>query len=617
MSVGTAKALAEQGIAPLNFIYACSLCCASFADVYEGHNESVRGLSDGINPKERVVTRMYLATCCHVFCSSHLEGGAPPFHPAGQRPKASCPVCTKEKGDREVRELYSVRGFNKDEYDPQIPPSWFTAPPIRLDGSEKEMEALRFQYIALIRYCQNTRAARKLMQNALAEAEHGLSRLQDLASDQHDKVLSLQGENHHLQAEVERYRGLDVNPRDLETFRANKAAIRHYLKLVPLLLDQNEKMRERLASLGFAMALQPVPNFRGLSPDAFDSDESLPANHAADLGRLARKTASSHTVGRSAHTSGRVATAPPSPSGQRPLKRQRQESSHSGDLDALHPTSREAMPPPPKPISRMQSVRRIIPTIRKKLSHPRAMSSREDVSQITSDVPQIEQEYWQSSRNDRRALRHVCRDATPYMSGALPIDTHHETSPSRETPVLLSTGMADNRSDLIIQDASPVKAMKPVTGLQPVRLPAEPSYIRLMDGLSQDEEVDLKLKDPREGDTGNHHNAHMLSRYSNIQPSRHSPGAQTKKEFWNLRRTYLHQPPHRFSPMPQSHEGRDHADTSEASGFREYYELPDDPVSPASLRYQQPDPGVENVFKSFRRLSVSKTQEGYGSHRLA
>ena len=74
MSAGSMKPLPEKGIAPLNFIYACSVCCASFADVYQGHNESVRGLSDGINPKERLVAKLYLAACCHVFCSNHLEG---------------------------------------------------------------------------------------------------------------------------------------------------------------------------------------------------------------------------------------------------------------------------------------------------------------------------------------------------------------------------------------------------------------------------------------------------------------------------------------------------------------------------------------------------------------
>ncbi len=75
MSAVAEKAPSELGAAPLNFIYACSVCCASFADVYEGHQETVRGLSDGINPKERLVTRLFLANCCHVFCSSHLDGG--------------------------------------------------------------------------------------------------------------------------------------------------------------------------------------------------------------------------------------------------------------------------------------------------------------------------------------------------------------------------------------------------------------------------------------------------------------------------------------------------------------------------------------------------------------
>jgi hypothetical protein len=65
----------NESIAPLNFVYACSVCCAIVADAYEGHDQTVEGLSDGINPKDRVVTRTYLASCCHVVCSKHLEGG--------------------------------------------------------------------------------------------------------------------------------------------------------------------------------------------------------------------------------------------------------------------------------------------------------------------------------------------------------------------------------------------------------------------------------------------------------------------------------------------------------------------------------------------------------------
>lgn len=75
MSSGSVAVPAGEGVAPLNFIYACGVCCYSFADVYEGHSETVKGFSDGINPKDRLVTHLYLANCCHVFCGSHLEGG--------------------------------------------------------------------------------------------------------------------------------------------------------------------------------------------------------------------------------------------------------------------------------------------------------------------------------------------------------------------------------------------------------------------------------------------------------------------------------------------------------------------------------------------------------------
>jgi hypothetical protein len=160
MASGSVTVPSGEEAAPLNFIYACSVCCYTLADVYEGHKESVQGLSDGINSKDRIVTHLYLASCCHVFCGSHLEGGgqfhhqilyqvtslqiaAPPFHPEGQRPKAPCPTCVKQKNDSEPRDLYSIRGFQKNEHDPMIPPAWFVAPPMSFEGNGKEIEALR------------------------------------------------------------------------------------------------------------------------------------------------------------------------------------------------------------------------------------------------------------------------------------------------------------------------------------------------------------------------------------------------------------------------------------------------------------------------------------------
>ncbi|KAH8625700.1 hypothetical protein IG631_19579 [Alternaria alternata] len=106
-------------------------------------------------------------------------------------------------------------------------------------------------YIAL----PNAHAIRKPLQQAYTETEQKLANAQELFSKEREKVLSLQQENEQLRlqkdqfgamkAEVRRLQGLDkeiahlcdVNPKDLETFLANKSAIRHYLKLVPMLVE--------------------------------------------------------------------------------------------------------------------------------------------------------------------------------------------------------------------------------------------------------------------------------------------------------------------------------------------------------------------------------------------
>lgn len=65
----------DEGVTPLDVIFSCSVCGDTFADVYHGHRDTVDGLSDGINPKERLVTRLYVSACCHVICIKHIEGG--------------------------------------------------------------------------------------------------------------------------------------------------------------------------------------------------------------------------------------------------------------------------------------------------------------------------------------------------------------------------------------------------------------------------------------------------------------------------------------------------------------------------------------------------------------
>jgi hypothetical protein len=98
MASGSVTVPPGEAAAPLNFIYACSICCYTLADVYEGQNETVQGLSDGINPKDRLVTHLYLASCCHVFCGSHLEGGGrskPNAHGYGMLTLDSTPISSR------------------------------------------------------------------------------------------------------------------------------------------------------------------------------------------------------------------------------------------------------------------------------------------------------------------------------------------------------------------------------------------------------------------------------------------------------------------------------------------------------------------------------------------
>jgi hypothetical protein len=76
LGLGKQRPEAEpDGVTPLDVIFSCCVCNSTFSEVYKGPCETVKMLSDGINPKERIVSRLFLASCCHVFCGSHLEGG--------------------------------------------------------------------------------------------------------------------------------------------------------------------------------------------------------------------------------------------------------------------------------------------------------------------------------------------------------------------------------------------------------------------------------------------------------------------------------------------------------------------------------------------------------------
>jgi ABC-type uncharacterized transport system fused permease/ATPase subunit len=81
--------------------------------------------------------------------------------------------------------------------------------------------------------------------------------MNDLVSKEREKVIRLQQDKEQFQVqkdrfeamraevqrlqgleqEFEQFRNLNINTRDLKTFITNKSAIRHYLKLVPMLME--------------------------------------------------------------------------------------------------------------------------------------------------------------------------------------------------------------------------------------------------------------------------------------------------------------------------------------------------------------------------------------------
>jgi hypothetical protein len=70
------KAPTEQDqVQPLDFIFSCSVCGDTLSEVYKGHNRTVQGLTDGINPQDRLVSRLFVGSCSHVICIKHIEGG--------------------------------------------------------------------------------------------------------------------------------------------------------------------------------------------------------------------------------------------------------------------------------------------------------------------------------------------------------------------------------------------------------------------------------------------------------------------------------------------------------------------------------------------------------------
>jgi hypothetical protein len=367
-------------------------------------------------------------------------------------------------------------------------------------------------------------------------------------------------------------------------------------------------MQKRLGQLGFAMALDPIPNFKGIDPHAFDSDEA-PAGHVGQSGARMRTTASSHTAGRSAHTTGRLGTASSGSFVPRPMKRQRLDSPLPINTQMNHPSSRDAMPPPPKPMSRMQSVRKMFPSFRKKLSSNRSKSAADDTFEDNADVQMYGNGYWQDVEvEERDPVRDCFRSDAPYMSGALPVERSSQASNPRGSQLLSGVGFQDNRSEFTFRASSPVKMDKQSSDHRAAHLPTEPSYIRLMDGLSHDNGVELGLKDPREQP-----NADYLAdgRHRQVPPIyqiEDTAEAFDDQRRWDLGHASIHQSPYGSSASVnvRQYPSSDY----QTNGYtNRAYNVPAlSPATPAPRRQQHPDRQIESVVSPYFRSGRTQAQ---------
>lgn len=350
---------------------------------------------------------------------------------------------------------------------------------------------------------------------------------------------------------------------------------------------QNMKMKERLSSLGFAMAVEPIPNHTRLTPDELNEINDIAEVYAEDDRRF-QKSSSTHTAGRWAHTSGYTFT-----SSNRPLKRQRVDSSLPQSMPIGPPSSRDTMPPPSKPLSRTRSVRGLIPTIRQKLSGSLS-SSKSHEKRNNGDVQMYDSGHWRDAgypygQNDRSSPREDMRSEPTCIPGPLPA----EQTPQASRP-LANLDQRTDASEFSFRASSPVKMNGGRTTQYPVQVPTGPSYLRLMDGLSGDNGVELGLKDPREP---------ASTQYAvdgTGKPPIRTPQNQCQtqeadgQQRWRLGHAFLHQSP---NAPPQTKIQQRMSPHEKSQGFfsRAHYDLSAGATMPASPQPQQPVRHIQNV----------------------
>jgi len=359
-------------------------------------------------------------------------------------------------------------------------------------------------------------------------------------------------------------------------------------------------MRQQLAALGFSVPFEPLSD----NQDSFavHGAEDPIAQYSDQVHESPTRGISSRTAGRSAYTNNSGdATTPESQ--LRPLKRQRIDSPLPENIHAP-PKSRDLMPPPKKPLSRMKSMRRFLPTRRKRHANNRS-SPAFDTDRTGRDVQMDDrrQEDWSehyngngnSQRYNRPLARDDIREETPYMTGGLPIGYSPHRSESSLPQMNPDVGVRSEPPEFTFRAASPVKG----TVNHNHSLPTQPSYIQLMDGISRDSGLELELRDPRRS---THNHGRSLYQHGQTQDFSLGPthrGYANAAKSWDLEREFMHQSPNGAPPGAYKHP--DPLRSNPPDGAMSH--MRNDAITPAPQRFHQPTSRAESVVSPFFRNS--------------
>lgn len=421
-----------------------------------------------------------------------------------------------------------------------------------------------------------------------------------------------------------------------EKFRQRSPELQGYLQLIPILIKwdslaclgislltsdrQNGMMRERLASLGFQMPLDPLP---------MDVTEEDANRHLADLSR----SASNHTGHRSADTLVNHDTMTTSSPHTRPAKRQRVDSPlPERNIHAAkeqHGVSNgDRMPPPPR-TNKAKSVKKILNTLRGRKGS-RFLGSRG----LSSDSPPVVDARTSETLPIGNALHFETERSRPehnshevewagneqYMTGAIPV--HEERQPPEKSQQ--SHAPAFNGAPAQFSFRSMAQSYPANTD---TRAQKESSYIHLMDPLSRESALDLGIVDPRQRPS---QCAKQNGHYVSDPRMTASPNGQQISTQWNLGHAFLPQQPKGTSMASENHPDplrsnpahireqqpyADHAVNTTSVNMQHGQNLslfPHTPafhrnhefVTPAPQRFQQPALAEESVVSPFYKSSI-------------